>query len=695
MITSNERNEFFSKLSKIWQNFKDYSYFENINLSPEQINIIEHDTDQLLIEGYAGTGKSLTLLYKLINVLVQQKNKRILYVTFNNTLIEDTKKRLNESKEFRENKDKHFLKIATFHEVATDVLKENRIIENGIRKLTAEVVNECRDKAYRRVAAISARYKEEGNKEYRSLDRDERLYKTHDDNFILDEIIWIKSMGLIQRERYFDIDRIGRSKSIRLTRVQRRTIFKIYEEYQEELQRKYYGYLDLEDYALKIIENTSILNKDKLFDYVFVDEVQDLDPMQIYALSLLTKQSIVLSGDAKQRIYKKSPIKYEDIGLNIKEKGKRKVLNKNYRSTAEIVKLANNLVFFDNDDKLIEKQFVRNGERPTIYYGKQLASVKYIAKEIKAIHAIDTKKTIAIIHREDIKPKKSYGNSEFRNALERELLLTFTDIKTYSNKFEFHKEKQIFYTNAYDIKGLEFDIVFVIDFNKAYYPNRKEILKIKNENEGKDENLVNEDIADFMNREKKLLYVAMTRARDKMYIIANGCEKEENISNFAFDFEEDRYIAENFTKKKMKILSVHNKVRLKTLLGDKYKKIYYDEIAKISSKVEVKKDKIKEVFKEKEKSGYTGIISAFDRYRVNEEQSISMSAITSIDKLIDVLKIKGIETIDNRAKGGFLWVIGGRELENMLNQTSIRNIKLKFLAKGGRTSNGRAAWYIA
>ncbi|MGL4450138.1 MAG: UvrD-helicase domain-containing protein [Sarcina sp.] len=262
------------------------------------------------------------------------------------------------------------LKISTFHEVATDVLKDNRIIENGIRKLTAEVVNECRDKAYRRVAAISARYKEEGNKEYRSLERDERLYKTHDNNFILDEIIWIKSMGLIQKERYFDIDRIGRSKSIRLTRVQRRTIFKIYEEYQEELQRKYYGYLDLEDYALKIIENTSILNKEKLFDYVFVDEVQDLDPMQIYALSLLTKQSIVLSGDAKQRIYKKSPIKYEDIGLNIKEKGKRKVLNKNYRSTAEIVKLANNLVFFDNEDKLVEKQFVINGERPKIYFGK-------------------------------------------------------------------------------------------------------------------------------------------------------------------------------------------------------------------------------------------------------------------------------------------------------------------------------------
>ncbi|MGL4450139.1 MAG: 3'-5' exonuclease [Sarcina sp.] len=301
-----------------------------------------------------------------------------------------------------------------------------------------------------------------------------------------------------------------------------------------------------------------------------------------------------------------------------------------------------------------------------------------------------------------MKAKKSYGNSDFRNALETELLLTFTDIRTYSNKFEFHKEKQIFYTNAYDIKGLEFDIVFVIDFNKAYYPNRKEILKIKNENEGKDESLVNEDIADFINREKKLLYVAMTRARDKMYIIANGCDKEEKISNFIFDFEEDKYIAENFTKKKIKILSIHNKVRLKTLLGEKYKKIYHAGTEKIPSKVDIaskveiekERESIKEKVEKKESSGYTGIVSAFDRYRVDEERSIQMSDITSIDKLVDILKIKGIETIDNRAKGGFLWVIGGRELESMLNQTSIRNIKLKFLAKGGRTSKGRAAWYI-
>ena len=118
MTASNEKLEFFTKLSKIWQNFKDYSYLEGINLSQEQINIIEHDEEQLLIEGFAGTGKSLTLLYKFINVLIREENKRVLYVTYNSTLIEDVKKRLNTCMEDNENKDRHDVNIQTFHEMA-------------------------------------------------------------------------------------------------------------------------------------------------------------------------------------------------------------------------------------------------------------------------------------------------------------------------------------------------------------------------------------------------------------------------------------------------------------------------------------------------------------------------------------------------------------------------------------------------
>lgn len=545
MTISNESKAFFIKLSKIWQNFKDYSYLEGINLSAEQINIIENDEDQLLIEGYAGTGKSLTLLYKFINVLIREESKRILFVTYNSTLIEDTKKRLLTSKEYCENVHKHKAYIMTFHEMATDILKKIKVIERGIGKITIEKQKKYEDTAFRRIAPLWAEYTESI-----SLPKEEKLYKTHTIKFIVEEIAWIKAMGLINLDRYLMTERTGRSKSIRLTRSQRKTIFKIYERYQKDIDSKKYGEsLDLEDYALKIIYNKHLISDEYKFDYIFVDEVQDLDPMQIMALCQLTKKSIVLSGDAKQRIYKKSPIKYEDLGLNIKEKGKRKILNKNYRSTEQIITLANSLKFSDSEGKFSEKQFVKQGDRPIIHATKtRTLAAKYLVNSIKEIFNKYPEKSIAIVHREEIKEKKDY-KSDLRKYIEKELMISISDISNYSKKFNYNKEKQVFYTNVYDVKGLEFDYVFIVDFNKKYYPNEEEIKKIKESNEGKDEQLINEDILEFINREKKLLYVAMTRAKEKLFLIADGNNGKMRISNFIYDFSNKDYEASGFTKK--------------------------------------------------------------------------------------------------------------------------------------------------
>ena len=202
MTASNEKLEFFTKLSKIWQNFKDYSYLEGINLSQEQINIIEHDEEQLLIEGFAGTGKSLTLLYKFINVLIREENKRVLYVTYNSTLIEDVKKRLNTCMEYNENKDRHDVNIQTFHEMAASLLKEIKVIDRGIGKLSIENINKKSGDALRRIAGIHAKYTEARFDEYKSLSKEEKLYSTHDMNFVKEEIIWLKAMGFTTLDKY-------------------------------------------------------------------------------------------------------------------------------------------------------------------------------------------------------------------------------------------------------------------------------------------------------------------------------------------------------------------------------------------------------------------------------------------------------------------------------------------------------------
>lgn len=694
MALSNDSRLFFSNLSKVWQNFKDYTYLEGINLSQEQINIIEQEEDQLLIEGYAGTGKSLTLIYKFINILIREDNKRVLYVTFNDTLIDDTRKRLESCSEYVENSSKHKVEICTFHEIASKLLKQKRIIEKGVGKLTASKVDDYRGTALRRIAAILSRYTEINGKYYEELPKEERLYKTHDASFITDEIAWIKAMGFREKEKYLETDRIGRSKSIRLTRVQRNTIFKIYEEYCDELKSKYHGYLDLEDYALNLIENEYLL-KDLKFDYIFVDEVQDLDPMQIKALCILTKKSITLSGDAKQRIYKKCPIKYEDIGLKVKEKGKRKLLNKNYRSTLEIVKLANSIKFTDNNDKYNEKQFVRSGSKPIINmtFDKK-STIKYISSEIKKIFDNDPYKTIAVIHREEGVSKQAQRD-EFKRLLELELMVSISDIKTYANKFRFKEKKQVFYTNPYDIKGLEFDVVFITDFNNKSYPNFKELQKIEAENDGKESTLIKDDILEFINREKKLLYVAMTRAKDNLYLIANGCRNEHNISSFIYDFNKLDYINKNFTKKNVEKNFVTYNIEMKRRYGITYNNLEDEKVDnnKLNKSTDIDLVEDNEILNER-------VLDIFTEKK-KKEKMVQPKTIINNNKSLDeeelrqLLLSKGAEIIDNRGKQGALWVVAGSEVKDIMRELCQKGYKFIFKKEGGRASKYKPAWYLS
>ncbi|OFI07128.1 ATP-dependent DNA helicase PcrA [Clostridium acetireducens DSM 10703] len=560
MAIDNESLEFFVKLSKVWGNFNEYNFFKEIELSPEQIKVVEYEDEQMLIEGCAGTGKSITLLYKFIKTLINENNKKILYVTFNNILIEDTKKRLETCNEFNDNKKKHDIRICTFHDIACEILKSIKVIDKKLGKLTANKIENHRETAFRRIAAILANYKDDFSLIYKNLFKEERLYKTHDASFIRDEIFWMKANGIVNKNDYLSVKRSGRSQSIRLTVAQRNTVFKIFEEYQSQLKDKFHNHLDLEDYALEIIKNYYMNRlEDNKFDYIFVDELQDLDPMQLKALCLLTKKSIVVSGDSRQKIYKKSPLTYERIGFKIHEKGRHKILNKNYRSTAQIIKLANELNFSDNDTaKYKEKNFIKQGKKPIIaLFQSEKGAINYVSKMINEIFEKDTKKTIAIVHREDLKPKYKYKKSIRRILLEQKILTGFSDIYNYSKRFEHIGNKQIFYTNPYDVKGLEFDIVFILDFNYKYYPNYLEIKEINENLEGKDKDLIDKDIEQVINMEKRLFYVAMTRAKSELYIIANGCKRIAQISKFILDFNSDNYINKNFLKKdieKMKFL---------------------------------------------------------------------------------------------------------------------------------------------
>lgn len=535
---------FFMKLSKTWQYHIDYNFFKDIELSPEQIKIIDQDEEQMLINGYAGTGKSITLLYKFINTIIREiEPKRILYISYNNTLISDTKKRLYDSEAYMNNYKRHDVQVCTYHEMAYKLLKQIGVIQkSNTFKLTQDEIIKNDSIALRRISVIVERYKDQNSEEYNKTPQDERLFNTHNEYFVKEEIKWMKENGFITKDKYLEVERKGRSRSIRLTKKQRNTIFKIFEEYNNKLKVDFHKHLDLEDYALEIIKNFEWMDKDYKYDYIFVDEVQDLQPMQIKTLVMLTKKSLVISGDPRQTIHRRSPYSYDKLGINLNEKGRRKLLNKNYRCSAEIMRLASSLNFDNGKFKEDRTHFIISGDKPVIIKCKdENSEIEYVINKIKEIFATNPKQSIAVIHREeDDTSRGNYTKSKLQKLKEHFFI---SSTSNYSSKFDRSKPKQILYTSAYDVKGLEFDHVFLIQFDNYHYPQKYKIDELL-KNDEVDENILKDDIDEIKNIEKKILYVAMTRAKKNLYMTYSG-----EISEFYKDFDDSDYNLDNYSKK--------------------------------------------------------------------------------------------------------------------------------------------------
>lgn len=534
-------DEFFLHTAKAWQSYIPYNFLQGINLSNEQLRVVDLEEEQLLITGGAGSGKSITLLYKMIKTMVQEKEPaRFVYISFNQSLVDDARKRAERSVQFRELRNHHDVQIVTFHSMAYWLLK---IMKKEVQpiKLRYDRMEGVIDDAIRRVESAMYPYKDSNELKYQQLELRERLYKTHIAKFVRDEIFWMKANGYITLDDYLNVSRIGRGNIPRLERSQRATIYKIFEKYQSDLKHKYGNAMDLEDYALRIIEIIDCMPQDLKYDYIYVDEVQDLQPMQIKLLTMLAKQQIVFSGDNKQRIYKTSSHTYEKLGL---AKMKRRNLIENFRSTKQIMQLANSLKFIDTDnDKEANVRYVREGIKPIIRrFDQGKKYIQHLVKRIREIHEKDKLSTIAVIIRNDdsVKTKQPHPISEFLKRY-----FSTIDIEKYGKEFSYEKkEKQIVVTDVYSVKGLEFDYVFIMDFDRKHYPLKSKLEELNGyleDNKGGESRDFQKDLDEIINDEKKRLYVAMSRAKKELEMLYLGVS-EKAISEFVRDFREEDYV---------------------------------------------------------------------------------------------------------------------------------------------------------
>jgi len=233
--------------------------------------------------------------------------------------------------------------------------------------------------------------------------------------------------------------------------------------------------------------------KEQTKDYVAVDEAQDLSLFQLLTLKKIAKNgNINLAGDIAQSIippfYIKSWFEVEELFVDPTLSEKSEIvqyrLNKSYRTTVEIINYSNKILskYFPKDYDL-PKAILRHGEEVKLIETKNKSYVKDLSELIK-MQIENNASSIALVTRTPNKADKLY---EIISPLEKEFSMQVFSYK----EDNYHEGIQILPIEK--AKGLEFDSVIIADINDF-----------------------TEDQHDM-----RLLYVALTRALHRLYVIQN------------------------------------------------------------------------------------------------------------------------------------------------------------------------------
>jgi len=164
--------------------------------------------------------------------------------------------------------------------------------------------------------------------EYGKADRSFSFPDT-DAEFLEDEIEWvIFGQGLTSVENYLEADRSGRGRQ--LGQNQRRQVWGLFEGLNARMRNE--GFTTFGERL--VLAEQSVTPK---YDYVFIDEAQDLKPIAIRFCIGLCKheRNVFLTADTNQSIYG-SGMSWTKVASELNFQGRARVLRRNYRTTSEI-----------------------------------------------------------------------------------------------------------------------------------------------------------------------------------------------------------------------------------------------------------------------------------------------------------------------------------------------------------------------
>jgi hypothetical protein len=457
-------------------------------LHPSQRKLVERSfKGSIKVTGGGGTGKTVAALHRLKFLTTEndiRTTQPVLFATYTNALTENLRK-LIQGMEVPHNT----YYLANIDSLAREqaskagiISKESRFLDFPNTKPSLELWDEVLEQT---LCQFDAQF----------------LHSEYQDVFLYHDIQ--------SPEQYYNQSRIGRGKAI--TRKQRMEVWSVVQVYQQRKKEEHF--LDRAEVFNKLALFFSS-QKVKPFSHVIVDEVQDFSNIELRFIRSLVEENdndLFMVGDPYQRIYQRK-INFSAAGINIR--GTRsKRLRINYRTTEEIKRLAISIVkgySYDNfegeSEKLDGYLSLIHGVKPSYHlFSTKAEEVSFILKSIKediSAGLVHGEITIAARLKDSLREIKStiHQNS-----------FPYFDVTSQSGKLD-----GIQLSTFHSLKGLESKVVYLMDVNYRTAPflphSFAELESIQ-----KEEHLLSE---------RALLYVAVTRAIQKVVITGTGTKSE-------------------------------------------------------------------------------------------------------------------------------------------------------------------------
>lgn len=437
-----------------------------IFLHPAQREFVERDFNgPARVIGSAGTGKTVVALHRAVRLAADDPDHRVLLTTFSADLAEGLANKLARLTGSRPDLAGR-ITVGTLTEIAQRLAKEQRGHANIASD--AEVISLLNDAVIAEGTAIAP-------------------------GFIVEE--WrliVDAWDVRDAETYLDLPRLGRK--VRMAASRRDEVWRVFARVRAALETQ--G----KETEAGLMHRLAREISNPPFTHVVVDEAQDISVPELHFVAALAggrPNGLFFAGDIGQRIFR-SPFPWKAAGVDIQ--GRSRSLKVNYRTSHQIrsksdMLLPPRLLEADGgEDNRLGVSSVFHGPLPELrLFDRPEDEIAAVATWIDdCLNSAIAPETIAVLVRSEAEMPRA------RKAIAAS------------------KDDGVVAPLMHDAKGREFRAVAVVACDADVLPSEKRLL------EASDERALKE----IYDTERHLLYVAATRARERLWISASGAPSE-------------------------------------------------------------------------------------------------------------------------------------------------------------------------